>query len=60
MGPLSCVAAQIVRFTDEPVVSISWVPPEFSGGGGATDNNKTNLRSSPASKVMRAHLYILN
>ena len=46
MGPLSCVAAQIVRFTDEPAVLISWVPSGFFGAGGATGNNKTNLRSS--------------
>ena len=40
MGPLSCAAGQIVRFTDDPAFSICWGPPAFSGGGGAVGNNK--------------------
>ena len=41
MGPLSCSADQIVKFTDDPVVSIFCIPPGFFGAAGAGDNKKT-------------------
>ena len=46
MGPLSSVAGQIVRFTDNPAPSIFWGPPGLFGAGGAVDNNKTPYRPS--------------
>ena len=43
MGPLSCVAGLISRFTDDPAFSICSGPSGGGGGaGGATGNNKTN------------------
>ena len=46
MGPLSCFAAQIVRFTVDPAVSIFWGLSGLSGAGGAKGDNKTNLSNS--------------
>ena len=46
MGPLSCFAAQIVRFTVDPAVSISRGLSGLFGAGGAKGNNKTDLRNS--------------
>ena len=41
MGPLSWSAGQIVKFTDDPVLSNFGVSTGFFGAAGAGDNKKT-------------------
>ena len=58
MGPLSCVAGQIIRFTDDSAFSICSGPSCGGGGaGGATGNNKTNWRNSWLDSILTNTFY---
>lgn len=54
---MSCVAAQIVRFTDDPAFSIFWGPPGIIGARGATGNNKTNFKKFPRVVMLEVSLF---